>query len=297
MGQLGIDPSTDYDTQKPFLNPFCREHSIKDIIAGCELSIFILENDSVFVVGSNSCGQLGLGADSSLMRCWEPQRIPFFDKNPVKKISLGSSHIMAILKDGTLIGWGENDVGQLNGIPSDDFICSPTVISLFEKGQVKDVILGCYGSTVILLESGELYTLGGNRLILCGTKRSRTVQLEPKKNNRFSYYKTIKRGKKKKFKIYESRPVLIADSVKHFTLGTDYILMVKEDGHLYAVGGNENGQLGIGNTIHHYRPVIIPFFGKKTFHPTLGTNRKFIFSYLFSRKTTVEILEFICSFF
>ncbi|EAR85080.3 chromosome condensation regulator RCC1 repeat protein (macronuclear) [Tetrahymena thermophila SB210] len=64
--------------------------------------------------GLNNFGQLGLDLpeERHLDVVFEPTQIKFFDNLEVKKFCGGESHSIALLEDGTVYGFGRNDIGQ-----------------------------------------------------------------------------------------------------------------------------------------------------------------------------------------
>lgn len=66
-----------------------------------------------FAWGLNNFGQLGINLpkDENLDVVFDPIKIDFFDNIDVIQISGGESHSLALTSDGTLYGFGRNDIG------------------------------------------------------------------------------------------------------------------------------------------------------------------------------------------
>ncbi len=79
-------------------------------------SVFALtEDEGVWAWGLGSAGSLGTGnADDQP----NPIRITALDDRDVVRIAAGSAHALALLGDGSLIGWGTNQQGQLGQTPN-----------------------------------------------------------------------------------------------------------------------------------------------------------------------------------
>ncbi len=91
---------------------------VVSVAAGNVLSTVLKKDGTVWAWGSNEAGQFGNGQRSDSVGVnsgWEliPQQVPGVSN--VIAISLGGRHTLALLKDGTLRGWGNTDWGQLGG--------------------------------------------------------------------------------------------------------------------------------------------------------------------------------------
>ena len=97
---------------------------VVSVAAGNVLSTVLKKDGTVWAWGSNEAGQFGNGQRSDSVGVnsgWEliPQQVPGVSN--VIAISLGGRHTLALLKDGTLRGWGNTDWGQLGGGVSGTF--------------------------------------------------------------------------------------------------------------------------------------------------------------------------------
>lgn len=138
------------------------------------------------------------------------------------------------IKDGKLYGSGENTCGQL-GTGEIDSREGKYVQPLLIAEDVVHVD-ACSGTLVYLNDQGELYGVGGN-----GNGQLGRPLEESEKGWGWEY---------DRYCITE--PVLIMDHVKYAAVGGGLFLMVLlEDGKLYTLGDNLNGQLGNGTA----RPV------------------------------------------
>ncbi len=141
------------------------------------------------------------------------------------------------IRDGKLYGSGENSSGQLGiaDIHSQDFYEQPVLIA-------ENVIhVDACGETLIYLnEKNELYGVGSNRSGQLG----QPMEGEDGETDR---------------KDCITEPVLIMDHVKYASAGGGYIMILQEDGILYTMGDNLNGQLGNGTA----RPVRDEWYAKK----------------------------------
>jgi alpha-tubulin suppressor-like RCC1 family protein len=70
------------------------------------------QNDKLRCAGSNTSGQLGVGASIPSRDTLQPVD----DTQSYKAISLGDYHTCALRSSGELVCWGDNFVGQI-GLP------------------------------------------------------------------------------------------------------------------------------------------------------------------------------------
>jgi alpha-tubulin suppressor-like RCC1 family protein len=105
LGQLGNGTTTDSNVPVAVKGL----SGVKAISAGASHSLALLANGTVMAWGNNESGQLGLGSSV------EGSDVPVAVKglSGVKAISAGASYSLALLTNGTVVAWGENESGQL----------------------------------------------------------------------------------------------------------------------------------------------------------------------------------------
>ena len=117
-----------------------------------DYNIFSFDN-SVYVFGHNSYGQLGLGHNNNINKPTLLMQDP-----TIKSISHGYHHSMILKENGELFVFGYNKYGQL-GLGHNNNINKPTL--LMQDPTIKSICCGSYYS-MILKENGELFVFGGN---------------------------------------------------------------------------------------------------------------------------------------
>lgn len=129
-------------------------------------------------------------------------------------ISFNSGISGAVMSDGSLWMWGENNYGQLgNGTQTD----SSLPIKIME--DVKEVSLGSVHSAAIKTD-GSLWMWGYNRNGCLGQNKTSTVSV---------------------------LPIQIMKDVETVSLGSDSTGIIKTDGSLWMWGTNRYGGLGAGD--------------------------------------------------
>lgn len=99
---------------------------VSAISPGQEQTVDVLEDGTVQDFGDNDNGQLGIGRSSGPERCRQPAgevdacstlpvQVPGL--TGVRQVASGGAHNLALLEDGTVMAWGDNEDGQL-GAPS-----------------------------------------------------------------------------------------------------------------------------------------------------------------------------------
>ncbi|CAN6628050.1 protein KTI13 [Trichomonascus vanleenenianus] len=130
--------------------------------AGWEYTILVSQDGKhVYSLGNGPKGELGLG-DVKLVS--EPQQIPNFppDGRAVKKIAASMSHVVVLLDNGSVWGWGVGRKGQL-GEPADKVVSTPRKVPIDLNGKVTHIACGREYTLVGCSITGDIRVLGNPR--------------------------------------------------------------------------------------------------------------------------------------
>lgn len=201
------------------------------------LSIFMITACSDSNNGSNNSGNNG--GDGSVL----PEPKP--DPNAVKEfyhfttwnntLRLWQDSLYAILDNGSLYAWGNNESGQLGLGLTDEYVAYNKKVDI--PGKVK--LIKCVGdfftelACYVITEDGALYVWGKNSYGQLG------VGNEVNKNTPIKV--TAINGK-----VME---LIISNSFS--------VYAILEDGSLYAWGNNSDGQLGVGDEENRNTPTKV----------------------------------------
>jgi hypothetical protein len=130
---------------------------VRGVSCGYDHSACVTEDGRVFVWGSGSRGQLGLGSAS--LQLLPAQVEGVLAEKQASLVSCGRCHTAVITTDGLLFTFGQGDDGQLgNGADKDSY--EPVQVTGELAGQ-RVVDVSCGGEiTAALTHAGELFTWG-----------------------------------------------------------------------------------------------------------------------------------------
>ena len=116
------------------------------IDAGYHHSLALLSNGNLMVWGGDSWGMLGQGR--SVAAQYNPVTVPSLSSGNVMAVSSMGFHSLALLSDGTVVSWGNNELGQI-GNSSFENVYTPTPVLALLRAPLNIV------ENRILNESGE----------------------------------------------------------------------------------------------------------------------------------------------
>ncbi|WP_437338586.1 RCC1 domain-containing protein [Sorangium sp. So ce394] len=183
---------------------------------------------AVYAWGANQFGQIGDGSTVNRASPVEITVSPPAGVN-VKAVSAGASHSLALLTDGTVMAWGNNQFGQLGVDSGVTAIPVPTVVGGLVN--VKAIAAGGYISMALDID-GKVWVWGNNSYGELGDNSS---DHEPHSKPTMAYI----------------------DDVDAIAAGQQHCLALKKDGTVWAWGSNSSGELGDETTTDSHIPIQV----------------------------------------
>ena len=217
-----VDPSGIYDGSNAVM-----------VACGGTHTLILLNNGKVMGFGSNEGSRLGLGGTASAGPYTTPIEIAIgggYNGNNAVMIATSYDHCAILLDTGAVLCFGSNNFGQTGvGTSGIQPILTPTPVT---NGGGYDgtnaIMVNCgEGHTAILLNTGKVVTFGRNEsgeLGIGNTDSPKTTPIE-----------TIVGGGYNK------------ENALAIVCGFNYTIVLLNDGKVIGFGGNNIGQLGIGN--------------------------------------------------
>ena len=226
-GQLGIGNTNNssYPVQVSLPNGLIAS----GIATGGGYSFAIMTNGTMYGWGTNSTGQVGNGTITTSVL--SPVKVSLPVLKYAKAATAGTGQSLAIMTDGTLYSWGQNNNGQL-GIGSTTNQSTPTQVTLPQGKSVQNVIAGFY-HTMATMTDGSLYAWGNNGYGQLGIGNTTN----------------------------QTTPTLVSNisaNANNGSLGAaNHTIVITTNGSVYSWGNNFNAQLGNLSTTQKNSPVQI----------------------------------------
>jgi alpha-tubulin suppressor-like RCC1 family protein len=206
---------------------------VTKIAAGGFHSLFIKSDGTMWGMGDNSSGQLGLGASVTNVN------VPDLLTNSVGLIAAGDNHSLFVSGSGrSLWAMGANSNGQLGDGTTANHYVPEKIFTVTGSAFVNTIAAGVAHSlfgTRSITGSGGLYAMGENAWGQLGNG-SDTDQHAPVEILTYS----------------AGNPFVTATAG-----GNGHSLFIKSDGSLWAMGDNSSGQLGEGSLSRTNKPQEI----------------------------------------
>ena len=210
FGQLGIKEDNEYHFRYKYLNfNGSRLRNISNISCGGYHTAILLNDGKVLTCGNNDYGQLGHN-NISLDYVKYQNNIILTD---AISVSCGEYHTVALLTNGSIVTFGDNDSGQVGH----DKKC-PSIINT--SHEVISMSTGSF-HTVVLLKGNYVYGFGSNVFGQLGQSDYT--------NNIKGFFK------------YNSD---LLDNVASVSCGSNYTAILLNNGCVLVCGNNNCGQLG-----------------------------------------------------
>jgi|GEM_PF-683926 len=197
-----------------------KSKSMSDVIAissnGKYGTLAIKKDGSLWGWAMNNTSKLAGKADQSYI---DGTVIKIMDNN-VASVSVGSGYVLAVLKDGSLWGWGSSSEGVLG---------NQEEVTDVEPFKMMDGVASAYADdegklTLIIKKDGSLWGMG--RRVFFGLEK----------------YDSTGCG-------YISTPMKLMDNVASASIVKETIMVIKKDGSLWGWGDNSKGQVGVKTTV------------------------------------------------
>jgi alpha-tubulin suppressor-like RCC1 family protein len=216
--------------------------SVPQVAAGENFTLLIADNNQLFAVGDNDEGQLGRGhmLNNDDPNTRDPRPVTGIILGRITQIAAGFCHCAVVTEGGKLFMWGLDNHGQCGTGPEheDSNVLAATCCNTgaLAGADVRVVFVACGGDhTVALTSDGGAIAFGSNGCGQLGTG-----------NNSF-----------------QPAPVLLMCAaldgvhIVGCAAGGSFTQLVSDDGRVFAMGENDNGQLGTGDTTNVNTPTEI----------------------------------------
>ncbi|WP_060905435.1 RCC1 domain-containing protein [Streptomyces scabiei] len=250
-GQLGDGTTSAKDTGYGKPVAVQGPDKVKAIAAGCNFSMALTQDGTVWTWGADAGGQLGIGGTPG-----GTPTVPAHRNTPqqvsglreVTALAPGLTHAAVLTAGGTVKAWGTN----ASGLGNDSTAVSSTPVDVKHLEGVEKLISGG-NSSFAILSDGSVKGWGRNTEAQLGdgTQVNRTA------------------------------PVLVdgLTNVRDIAAGQYHTVALREDQSVIAWGNNFAGQLGDGTTITAGKPVTALPAGSGVNHLAAGRNANTTFAY------------------
>lgn len=159
---LALSDDSDGASIAPSFTPLfiCSRKDMKAIKSGSFHTLALDKHGSVFGIGLNDFGQLGLGEDIKKF----PNLTKIENLKGIMAISCGLNHSMALNQCNELFVWGKNDIGQL-GLGTVTNVTVPTKVAM--NTQSIKMISSGFNHNLVLTDDGKIYAFGCNMFGQC----------------------------------------------------------------------------------------------------------------------------------
>lgn len=201
---------------------------ISDIGVGFGYTLFLKSDGTVWACGNNYQGQLGQGTTGSTSPIITPVQITSL--SGIIAVAAGQGSSLFLKNDSTVWACGNNYYGQLG---------DGTTINRGTPVQITSL------SGIVAIASGgnhSLFLKSNGTVLACG----------------YNYHGQLGRGTSGSFGSNPTAVLVNAVSgITAITGGGYHSLFLKNDGTVWACGGNNNGGLGDGTTVNKSTPFPI----------------------------------------
>jgi alpha-tubulin suppressor-like RCC1 family protein len=199
---------------------------VTQVATGADFGLALTEGGQLYAFGDNYYGQLGNEKHLEANTANPPTLVELPDgAGKVVQVAAGNNFSLAVTAGGQLYGFGLNYKGQLGNQGTIGVYATPTPIELpGATGKVVQVAAG-FEFSLALTATGQLYAFGDNQYGQLGNKQNIETPVE------------------------NPTPTLVelpagAGKIVQVAAGSNFSLVVTEDGQLYSFGVDEDGQLG-----------------------------------------------------
>lgn len=153
---------------------------IKYICLGKNHCLFYMEDKSIWALGDNEYGELGLEEGGEMIKFVKiPKKITFFEEKnlQVLKITAGARHTLVLASNNKVYAFGDNSEGQCSGYSQ--YYTNPQKVKIPGKEKIVEVYAG-YNHSVAFSNRGEVYTWGDTSSGKLGYNSGLSTQNIPK---------------------------------------------------------------------------------------------------------------------
>ena len=214
------------------------KHVLK-MAVGNALTLLLADDNQLFAVGSNEYGQLGRGhrnTDDPDNRV--PRPVTGFGLERITQIAAGYGHCAAVTEGGKLFLWGRNTFGQCGTGTAGGKVLAATRcdFAALADADARVVFVACgFGHTMALTSDGGVIAFGRNSFGQLGTGNN-DDQPTPERL---------------------TCAALAGVRIVGCAAGSRFTQLVSDDGRVFAMGRNDHGQLGTGDTTNVNTPTEI----------------------------------------
>jgi alpha-tubulin suppressor-like RCC1 family protein len=271
-GKLGI-LSANISPPRLFPSPAAPFDDVIDAALGENHTLVLRSDGSVWSIGSNNFGQLGLSNPPPGLQPLRVDNIP-----PIVNVVAGDNHSLALDNTGAVWAWGADSSGQLgiggNNTPQPVPVMIPTL------SNVVDIAAGLDFSLAVDSD-GIIWAWGNNSFLQLGDAGPAANQpiVVPKGVGFFATH--VAAGGRTAYALSNNGQVMawgfngnqqisadvaqavpsaapIISNIRSMAVGDSHVLLVRNDGTVAARGLGSNGQLGLGNASSSSVFVTVP---------------------------------------